>query len=142
MPQRGDDGTRGMAAIEFALLLPLFLILVFGIIEFGQVLFFQAALQHAVTNAARCASEFSSTNALGSTNAPPDCSSSANIVTVAVQQAYGLKIPSNTFSTTLASNGYNCVYADYPFSFYIPLMPKFALAITANSCFPAPPATR
>lgn len=67
----------GVTAVEFALLLPFFVILLFGIIEFGQVLFLQAALQHAVTEAARCATI---SGAPGST---PDCSSASNVASYA-----------------------------------------------------------
>ena len=90
-----DDG---IAMVEFALLLPFFIVLLFGIIEFAQAVFFQAALQHAVTAAARCYSLFQATNALGSGNSPPDCSSTGNVQTVATQQAYGLKIATSVFT--------------------------------------------
>lgn len=140
--QQEPGRSSGVTAIEFALLLPLFLILVFAIVEFGQVLFFQAALQHAVTAAARCASEFSTANSLGANNNPTDCSSTNNIVTVATQQAYGLVIPAADFTATqsAAGNPYDCVSASYAFTFNIPLLPRYAFNITANSCYPAPPA--
>ena len=129
----------GVTIIEFAILLPFFLILIFGIFEFAQVVFFQVALQHAVTNAARCYSEFAAPNALGSGNTPPDCSTTANVQTVAVQQAYGLNIPSGTFTPAASGNGYNCVNARYVFSFSIPLMSNFAIPLTATSCYPVAP---
>jgi Flp pilus assembly protein TadG len=129
----------GVTVVEFAILLPFFLILIFGIIEFAQVVFFQAALQHAVTGAARCASEFPAANALGATNTPPDCSSPGNIVTVAVQQAYGLNIPASSFTPALNSGGYNCVNALYIFSFNLPLVKAFAIPLTATSCYPVAP---
>ena len=130
----------GVNAIEFAILLPFFLILIFGIIEFAQVVFFQVALQHAVTNAARCYSEFATPNSLGAANTPPDCSTTGNVQTVAVQQAYGLSIPANTFTPAPPTNGFNCVNARYVFSFSIPLMPPFVIPLTAESCYPVAPA--
>jgi Flp pilus assembly protein TadG len=129
----------GVTIIEFAILLPFFLILIFGIIEFAQVVFFQAALQHAVTNAARCYSEFAAPNALGSGNTPPDCSTIANVQAIAVQQAYGLNIPSATFTPAAPANGYNCVSARYVFNLTIPLMPPFPIPLTATSCYPVAP---
>ena len=120
----------GVTAIEFALLLPFFVILIFGIIGFGQVLFFQTALQHAVTEAARCATISSQA---GST---PDCSSAANIETYAATQAYGLAIASNKFTTSNPS-GFNCVAANYPYALAIPLMPAFSLTLAAKSCYPS-----
>ncbi len=46
---RGDFNRRGQAVVEFALILPLFLLLVFGAIEFGRVM----VRIHLLTNAAR-----------------------------------------------------------------------------------------
>jgi len=120
----------GVTAVEFALLLPFFVILLFGIIEFGQVLFLQAALQHAVTEAARCATI---SGAAGST---PDCSSAGNIASFASTQAYGLGVAASYFSTSNPT-GFNCVNASYPFNLSIPLIPAIQLTLTAKSCYPA-----
>ena len=54
---RRVSGERGNAAVELALVLPLFLALVMGIIEFGRVLFFREV----ITNAARESSRASAT---------------------------------------------------------------------------------
>lgn len=127
----------GVTIVEFAILLPFFLVLIFGIIEFGQLMFFQAALQHAVTNAARCYSEFATANALGATNTPPDCSTTANVQTVAQQQAFGLNLPAGTFTATPSASG-NCVAANYPFKLAIPFLSR-TVVLTAQSCYPVPP---
>ncbi|MFQ3596610.1 MAG: TadE/TadG family type IV pilus assembly protein [Sphingomonadaceae bacterium] len=50
---RADEG--GATAIEFALVAPLLLALLFGGMEIGRYLWFAAALDHAVVGAARCA---------------------------------------------------------------------------------------
>ncbi|HZT51383.1 MAG TPA: TadE/TadG family type IV pilus assembly protein [Stellaceae bacterium] len=121
---------RGVTAVEFALLLPFFVILLFGIIEFGQALFLQAALQHAVTEAARCATI---SGAPGST---PDCSSADKVATYAASEAYGLAVASGVFSTS-APAGFNCVAASYPFTLSIPLLPALAVTLSAKSCYPA-----
>lgn len=44
-----NTGNRGQALVEFALVLPLLLLLVFGIVEFGRYLF----LKNTATNGAR-----------------------------------------------------------------------------------------
>ncbi|MBT2500744.1 pilus assembly protein [Agromyces sp. ISL-38] len=49
--RRGDD--RGAAAVEFALVLPLLLVLVLGILEFGRVFNIQIALSNAAREGAR-----------------------------------------------------------------------------------------
>lgn len=123
------DDRDGVTAIEFALLLPFFVVLLFGVIEFGQVLFLQAALQHAVTEAARCATI---SGAAGST---PDCSSAGTVASYATTQAYGIGVAADTFSTSNPS-GFNCVAASYPFLVAIPLLPPYQLTLTAKSCYP------
>lgn len=47
--RRRTSTEEGNAAVELALVLPLFLILVMGIIEFGRILYYQQVM----TNAAR-----------------------------------------------------------------------------------------
>ena len=39
---------RGTAALEFAILMPVFLVMFLGIMEFGRLLWTQTTLQHAV----------------------------------------------------------------------------------------------
>jgi Flp pilus assembly protein TadG len=128
----------GVTIVEFAILLPFFLVLIFGIIEFAQVVFFQVALQHAVTGAARCYSEFAQQNALGANNTPPDCSTTGNVQTVAQQQAFGLSLAANVF-TAAPSGTSNCVSASYTFQLLIPFVSR-SIVLTAQSCYPAAPA--
>ena len=59
------DDTRGAALVEFTVTLPLFLLLTFGLIYAGLLLFTQSALQHGVEYAARCASINYSANQMG-----------------------------------------------------------------------------
>jgi Flp pilus assembly protein TadG len=120
---------RGVTAIEFALLLPLFVTLLFGIIQFGQVLFFQAALQHAVIEAARCSTIYAS--GTDTTN----CSSASLIADYAATQAYGFRVAASAFATSNPT-GYHCVGASYPYNFSIPFMTGFQLTLTAKSCYP------
>lgn len=49
---------KGAAMVEFALVLPLFLVMVFGIIEFGLLLFDEAVITNASREAARSAIAF------------------------------------------------------------------------------------
>lgn len=55
---KGNGGKRsqqGAAAVEFALILPIFLLLLFGMIEYGWILTNQIVLTHAVSEGARAA---------------------------------------------------------------------------------------
>ncbi len=47
------DGIKGSAAIEFAMVAPVFFVLLMGTIEAGVIFFAQSALQNAVNDAAR-----------------------------------------------------------------------------------------
>lgn len=48
------EACGGATAIEFAFLAPIFLVLLFGAIEFGRALWTEQALQQTATAAARC----------------------------------------------------------------------------------------
>ena len=50
------DDTRGNALVEFTVTFPFFLLLMFGLVQAGLLLYNQVALQHGVERAARCAS--------------------------------------------------------------------------------------
>jgi Flp pilus assembly protein TadG len=50
---RQQQNRRGVAAVEFALVVPIFLLLVFGIIEFGRVIMVQQVLVNASREGAR-----------------------------------------------------------------------------------------
>src|SRR5260370_7299171 len=54
--QRLIRDTQGATLVEFAVTLPLFMLVLFGIIQVGLMLWVQAGLQHGVETAARCAS--------------------------------------------------------------------------------------
>ena len=53
MRRRTTKGERGAAAVEFALIVPLLVVLVFGVIEFGRVLNVQISLSGAAREGAR-----------------------------------------------------------------------------------------
>jgi Flp pilus assembly protein TadG len=55
-PARKDTRERGAAAVEFALLLPLLLLIIFGTIDFGRALNAQITLTQAAREGARLAS--------------------------------------------------------------------------------------
>lgn len=54
-PSRRGRGDGGAALVEFAIILPVFFLLVFGIIEFGYVFFQQLDLRHGAREGARLA---------------------------------------------------------------------------------------
>jgi Flp pilus assembly protein TadG len=115
---------RGATLIEFALLLPLFIALVVGIMQVGHVLWIQTALQHAVEMAARCAS----VNATS-------CGTVAQVQAYAATQAYGVILPVDTFTASAAPCG-NQVVASYDFAFQMGLFASPSVNLSARSCYP------
>lgn len=113
----------GTTALEFALTAPAFFLFIFGIVEMGLLLWTQIGIQHGAEMAARCASI---NNTL--------CPSSSAITSFAVQQSYGLTLPSSTFAHSTPACG-NQVNGSYTFQFpaIIGLSP---LTLKSQACFP------
>jgi hypothetical protein len=91
MPTDGR-GRRGQALVEFALVAPLFFLLLFAIIEGGRFVFYYEALNSATREGARYAIIHGSNAADGCPSGPPapgstSCDPSAANVKTAVQRA-------------------------------------------------------
>lgn len=99
---------RGAAAVEFALLLPLLLLLVFGIIDFGRALNAQITLTQAAREGARLES-LGESNVVSSTQG---AATGLSPVTVTV-------VSSCPVGSSLTSNA--DVKATYQFSFVTPV---------------------
>ena len=98
---------RGAAAVEFALLLPVLLLLIFGIIDFGRALNAQITLTQAAREGARLA-------ALGQ----------PNVVTRTQAAATGLRPVTVTVTTCPPGSGPGAnatVITSYSFSFITPI---------------------
>lgn len=114
----------GASALEFGLLLPVFVPIMFGIIQLGQVFWTQTALQHAVEMAARCATINSTT-----------CGSTSLTQTYAATQAYGITFPDGTFAAATAACG-NQVTATYSFPVTVAAWFAASINLSAKSCYP------
>ncbi len=80
---------RGQALPEFALITPLFLLLLFGIIQLGFLL----AGQYGMSNAAREASRYASTLATPDTTVAGDCSTGGSNGKVVHDRLTGVNLP-------------------------------------------------
>jgi Flp pilus assembly protein TadG len=108
-PARRAPRDRGAAAVEFALLLPLLALLVFGIVDFGRGLNAQITLTQAAREGARMA-------ALGEPN--------ANVVSGTQGAATGLSPVSVTVTSCPADAGAGVnaiVQVSYTFTFLTPV---------------------
>lgn len=123
---------RGATAVEFALLAPVFLLLLCGIVEVGRLLWAKQVLTEVAYSAARCA-------AIGA-----GCKTAAEIQSFAATRAigWGLKLDaqrvSYTASTTCDGNAGNAQVAlRYAFASPITgLIPGLAGDLEARGCFP------
>lgn len=119
---------RGATAAEFALVVPVFLAMVFGSIELGRFMWIRNSLQTAVEAAARC----SALNA-------PQCTTAADTQTYAAGFASVASVPSSAFTVATEACG-RAVTASYAFTPITPVVPLNA-TLTARSCRALPPIT-
>jgi Flp pilus assembly protein TadG len=122
----GGSRDSGVAAVEFAMVLPIVLLCVIGLIEFARAIWTQATLDYAVEAAARCAAVDTNT-----------CGTDVNIQNYAAAKAAGLSFanPASTFGVTRPSCGVQ-VTATLPFAFLVPALLPYSPTLSAFACFP------
>lgn len=112
---------EGATAVEFAMLMPVFVAMMFGIINCGFMLWTQLGMEHGAVAAARCA-----------TINPSVC---PDVPAYAAQQAYDLNLPKSAFTLSTPACG-NQVAASYPFQFTTLMFPPINVTLKAQSCYP------
>lgn len=118
----------GAAAIEYALILPAVLMVIFGLMDTGRLLWSFTTLSRAVEAAARCA-------AVNTTQ----CGTASQIQGFAVSEAWGMTITASAFTVSTESCGIK-VTGNYDFEFVMPgfnvVVPTGTITLTASSCYP------
>jgi len=99
MKQRFASGRRGQALVEYALVVPLIFLLVFGLIDFGRLFFTELTLQYALRAAARYA--VTGNHLPDTTNPSQTLSRLASIQQVAQQHAMGISVAGLQISSTV-----------------------------------------
>jgi hypothetical protein len=146
---------RGQAMVEFALVAPIFFILLFGIIEAGRFIFYYETLSHATREGARYAivnganSDFAGCPSGPPAPGSPACDTPGNdVVTRVRQQAFG--VPGTAITVQRCwwytacdfvthGDGDNArgatvtVTASYTYSSLMPLVPLPPITVTAES---------
>lgn len=122
--QRLRADQRGIAALEYAIVAPLFFLFVFGIIEVSRLAWTKITLERAVATAARCAALHS-----------PRCASPALIANYASANAPALTIPSGAITVSYLSCGIK-VSASLDFATIVPLGTQRSYKVTAGACSP------
>ncbi len=119
----------GAAAIEYALILPVLLLCIFGLMDTARLIWCYATLSRAVEAAARCA-------AINTTA----CGTAAQIQTVAVSEAWGMTITASAFTVATANCGIR-VIGSYDFEWVMPgfnyVVPTGTVTLTASACYPS-----
>lgn len=123
---------KGAAAVEFALILPILLTLVFGIIEFSLVLYDKAVITNASREGARAGIVFRS-DANGAYSPLSDNEISTIVSIYCSNYLITFGAPS-TVTTTVARNnpaaGYIRVAVSYPYSFLV--LPNFVTDLAGS----------
>lgn len=119
---------RGATAVEYALVLPMLLLFILGIMDTGRLLWTYTTLYRATEAAARCA-------AVNTT----DCGTTAQITNRAVAEAWGLNVDAAAFTVSTQACGVQ-VRASYNFTFVIPglgdVAPLGTITLNATACYP------
>jgi Flp pilus assembly protein TadG len=115
---------RGVAAVEFAFILPALILLLVGTMETGRLIWTQSVLHYAVEHAARCA-------AVDVNN----CATTAQVQNYAIAMASPVPIPAADFTVTTPACGAQ-VAASYPFQTVVANLLPYNITLSAQSCFP------
>ncbi|HWY63296.1 MAG TPA: TadE family protein [Rhizomicrobium sp.] len=116
------EDERGSPAVEFALVGPVFLLLLVGTIYVGLLLFSTGSLQYAVEEGARCASVKTTV-----------CTNSAATITYTTAAYYGPIIAPTFTSSTQACGHAVSGSANFNFDFGLRTL---TVPLSATSCFP------
>jgi Flp pilus assembly protein TadG len=133
----------GAAAVEFAAVLGPLLLLIFGVFEFGRLLWVREALQETATAGARCMGMSATSCAAGGAY------SSANTTTFLQNTAGGWGVTLTAANVSLnnnatcagvtATNGFSSVTITYTFQSVVPTFISSlsgGKTLTSTACFP------
>ena len=133
--------SRGQAMVEFALVAPMFFLVLFGIIEAGRFVFYYETLNNAAREGARYAI-VNGANTLGCPTGPPapgstPCDAAGNDVTARVKKAaFGVLNPITVVPQWSPDNGRGStvnVSATFTYRALVPLVPLPPIIINAES---------
>jgi Flp pilus assembly protein TadG len=130
----------GASAIEFALVAPMFLMIVFGTIEFGRLLWTKQALQQTAIAGARCMAI-----AQGAIQGSPCAAGGTTSYIQSVASGWGLSLQSSNIqlsSSCGTTSGFSQVQITSTFNTPVPQLVQLATGgtqLTATACYPNNP---
>ncbi len=133
---RALKSAAGTVALEYGLLLPLFLLMIIGGMDAGRLVWTYVALQRSVEAAARCGAIN-----VNSAYATTICRTPSEIAARAVAEAYGLNVTAGEFTVTTATCGIQ-VTANHnvqlltPWIGTSPLGPSNTITLSVSACYP------
>ena len=136
---RFEHDKRGVAAVEFAIVIVPLLLFMFGIIEFSRAYWAKEALQQTAVDTARC-------RGLKISAAGCTTDTGAQAYAVSVGNTWGLTIPTSNVIITSASgttcggvSGFVTVHITYTFKTVVPdlIAGLFNDTLYASACFPS-----
>jgi hypothetical protein len=142
------DDTRGAVLVEFTVTVSFFLVLTFGLIQAGLLLWTRAGLQHGVEYAARCASVNYSAKQMGLSTScfgvDPTTVTNDTIKQYALDHSFGLVPVIDRFDVACTPScpppagvcPTNLGYAVTASAFYNLINYIFSVTLTATSKFP------
>ena len=123
---------RGTVAIEYAIVLPVLLLFLLGIMDVGRLLWTYSTIHRASNSAARCAAIQA-----------PSCATFGATQNFAAAEAWGLTIAASAFTVSNQACGVQ-VIASFTFGFVIPWLSVVApfgssnsIPLTATACYPS-----
>lgn len=119
------NATSGASALEFAIVAPVFLAMLLGVVEFGRMAWTQTSLQYAVQRAARCAS-------LGLTQ----CTTVSDVQSYAAASLNAVAVAAGSFSVSSCANNGTEVSVSVPFTFVLPGLFPWRPYLASASCYP------
>jgi len=119
----GFADSCGATAVEFAIIAPIFLMFVVGIMDFGRLFWIKSTMQYAVEQTARYAMVTPS-------------ASTAALQTYAAGESTVDGITFIAASSTVSGINFRTITASYTFSFLIPLIPVGDILLAARSATP------
>jgi Flp pilus assembly protein TadG len=119
------DNRRAATALEFGVLLPVFMTMMFGIVEMSRAIWIQGVLQYAAEQGARCG-----------VVATTGCTSTSGVQSFAATFGDGIPLTtSNIVVNATASCGYQ-VTANYTFTTIVRPLINYSWPLTSTSCRP------
>jgi Flp pilus assembly protein TadG len=145
-PRLAAAARDGATAVEFALVLPMFLLLVFGAIEFGRLLWTEQALQQTAIAGARCMAIAQGAKPNGSCTSGGAYSSANTISYVQnIAGGWGLAVPSSGITSSTSANcggssgGFSQITLSYVFNSVVPSIVHLSsggVSLNVSACYP------